>query len=142
MRQIRRQSKKCDLSNKDLSSQISQCYDRSFKESRDSYGPNNTFVWSANEKEGDLYWGAFHAYPKGGFVEILSHNMSESLITVMSLEVIPLLSVGLAFVQENKWIDRSTGAILISFTLYNANINRLGVVRLAFEFLPSGLVVT
>ena len=36
------------------------------------------------------------------------------------------------------WIDRSTRVVMVDFTVYNANVNLFCVVKLAFEFPPTG----
>ena len=40
--------------------------------------------------------------------------------------------------REYLWIDRSTRIVMVDFTVYNANINLFCVVKLAFEFQPTG----
>ena len=40
--------------------------------------------------------------------------------------------------REHLWIDRSTRVVMVDFTTYNANANLFCVVKLAFEFPPTG----
>lgn len=38
----------------------------------------------------------------------------------------------------NRWITRGTRAVIIDFTVYNANVNLFCVIKLIVEFLPTG----
>ena len=40
--------------------------------------------------------------------------------------------------REYLWIDRSTRVVMLDFTVYNANVNLFCVVKLTFEFPPTG----
>lgn len=42
---------------------------------------------------------------------------------------------------STRWIVRGTRAIFIDFSVYNGNTNLHAVVRLLFEFLPTGGVM-
>jgi len=67
-------------------------------------------------------------YPSEGFVVELPLEPSEA-------------STQLTRLQEFNWCDDRTRAVFAEFSLYNANVDHFAVVRYAFEFLPSGLVV-
>lgn len=41
----------------------------------------------------------------------------------------------------NRWITRGTRAVIIDFTVYNANVNLFCVAKLVAEFLPTGGVL-
>ena len=43
--------------------------------------------------------------------------------------------------QQNLWIDRNTRLILISFTVFNGNLDYFSVVRMAIEFPVSGACI-
>jgi polycystin 2 len=47
----------------------------------------------------------------------------------------------IAELKENLWIQSSTRAVFLDFTVYNANLNFFCVVTMIFEFPPSGGVV-
>ena len=46
----------------------------------------------------------------------------------------------MTYLQENHWIDSSTRVVIVSFSIYNVNLNVFGIVRLAVEFPPYGSV--
>lgn len=65
---------------------------------------------SSNKLGGILHWGLVGAYPGGGYYQDLVVDASESERLVKQL-------------QEKQWIDRATRAVLIEFSIYNANMN-------------------
>lgn len=48
----------------------------------------------------------------------------------------------LSTLRKLNWIDKQTRAVLIQFTIYNANTDLFGYFVLVFEFLPIGSVKT
>ncbi|EDV28218.1 uncharacterized protein TRIADDRAFT_53596 [Trichoplax adhaerens] len=71
------------------------------------------------------YWGQYHIYYGGGYVVELSRNESQSQLTLNQL-------------QQQGWIDHQTRAILIEFTIFNAQVNLFSVVTLLAEFPATG----
>ena len=43
--------------------------------------------------------------------------------------------------KEGLWIGRGTRYVTVDFTIYNANINLFCVIKLSFEFPPTGGIV-
>lgn len=71
------------------------------------------YRWTHSSSEtlgGILHWATVGAYPGGGYYQDLVVNASESLQIIKELE-------------EKKWIDRATRAVLVEFSIYNANMN-------------------
>lgn len=77
--------------------------------------------YTARELESWLTYGVVSVYPGGGYVVDLARNRNESL------EIIEKL-------KANIWIDRGTRAVLIEFTVYNANINMFSTAKYMFTF--------
>lgn len=75
------------------------------------------------------YTGQLATYGAGGYEQLLSTNKNVSRFIIHDL-------------KYNSWIDRSTRAVFIDFTLYNANINMFCIVKLVAEFLPTGGITT
>jgi polycystin 1L2 len=47
----------------------------------------------------------------------------------------------LSMLQDQGWIDESTRAVLVEFTLFNPNVNLFAYCTIAFEYLPVGSIV-
>ena len=58
-------------------------------------------------------------------------NLSKHFILCFAVKAVSAM-------KENMWIDEGTRAVMIDFTVYNANINLFCVVTLLFEFPPTG----
>ena len=90
-------------------------------------------------------FGAFYTtYPGSGYV--LDIEKASTVGNDLVLTVLPVdpprkpMNVTMQQVIDSKWIDVKTRAVFIDFTFYNPNINLFLVVRIAVEFLPSGIV--
>jgi hypothetical protein len=92
----------------------------------DSYGPgSDSFTW---KKGNETFWGKFDdVYPGGGYFAYIS---ADPVSRGQSLQ----------YLQDNNWVDSSTRVVVISFTIYNVNLNVFGIARLAIEFPPYGSV--
>ncbi|CAJ0572436.1 unnamed protein product, partial [Mesorhabditis spiculigera] len=101
-------------------------FSREIKECFASY----TFKWQSEEElsTGTIY-GQMGTYGGGGFVALLPMSNKSG-----ALEVIEKL-------LYNRWIERGTRAVLVDFSLYNANINLFCVCRLLFELPSTGGVI-
>ena len=103
------------------------------KEDRARFGPGyrrftGADAWryqSPKELGGADYWGKLGWFGGGGAVQNmdLRRNNTEAIIREL---------------REFLWIDRATRIVAIDFTVYNANVNLFCVVKLAFEFPPTG----
>lgn len=62
------------------------------------------------------YWGQVATYSGGGFYQDLSTEMNETKDMLSQL-------------KNNLWITRGTRAILIDFTVYNANLNLFCIAK-------------
>jgi len=72
------------------------------------------------------YRGSFALYDGESYSKIFS-NLADS-------------TVELDRMRNQGYLDRGTRCILLDFTVYNSNIAQFGVVRMSFEFAPSGAV--
>jgi len=131
-RQLRLKNDSCTV--RDLySDDIDFCYENIFTpkgEDKSAYGPDGMFQYSHNGANGDRYWSVDNTwYPDTGFIEdfpsndeTTARNLSQSL-------------------QENGWIDAGTRMVLVTFTLYNGNLQgTFAVVRAELEFSAAGVV--
>ncbi|XP_048463759.1 polycystic kidney disease and receptor for egg jelly-related protein-like [Rhincodon typus] len=72
--------------------------------------------------------GVYHVYPLGGYSLYFSPiSLQDSLIRFVGL-------------QNNSWIDRSTWAIIIETTIYNANVDLFCTISLILETAPLGVI--
>ena len=125
MKQIRVKDNECTIA-KSMKKNIPFCISESIKEDKTTYGPADIFKYSDDDEE-STFQSNFdqQEYSKGGFIiDIQLNDFNETMETISTL-------------KSGRWIDKKTRAIIISFTVYNPNINRLGVTRLVVEFLPS-----
>ena len=100
-------------------------------EDRHPFGPQNGTAWvhsDSNQLGGSSHWGKVGTYGGGGYVVNLGSSMLEASGVIADL-------------KHHKWITRGTRAIMIDFTVYNANINLFCVVRLLLEFPATGGVI-
>ena len=77
------------------------------------------FRWvfhTAKELGGSPQNGRLAAYDGGGYVQDLIGGNSSALVTISEL-------------RDGGWLDRSTRAVFIDFSLYNANVNLFCIVR-------------
>ena len=74
------------------------------------------FYTSSLKVQAPLISGLYSTYGAGGFVANLAYNKADT-------------SKILTYLQTNNWIDRSTRAIFVDFTTYNANINLFCQIR-------------
>lgn len=65
---------------------------------------------SSDALGGILHWGIVGSYPGGGYYQDLLVDALDSGLIVKDL-------------QEKQWIDRATRAVLVEFSIYNANMN-------------------
>lgn len=65
---------------------------------------------TAEKLENWYTWGIVSYYPGGGYIVDLSNTTNESHKIIEHL-------------KNTIWIDRGTRAVIIEFTVYNANIN-------------------
>jgi len=74
---------------------------------------------SEKELDGSSYNGQISDYGGGGYTQVLPLSHSEANAMIQSL-------------KDNLWIDRATRAVIVEFTVYNANINLFCVIRYSF----------
>ena len=70
-------------------------------------------------------WGLFHVYDGGGYVANLGYTNNTARPIISNL-------------RKFGWIDRQTRAILLQFSIYNANTGYLGIATYYYEILPTG----
>lgn len=88
-------------------------------EATEPFGQGNGTAWThydASELGGLFYWGKLAAYPSGGFYQDLMEQRAAS-------------ADALAALQELNWIDAASRAVLVEFTIYNANLNLFCVAK-------------
>ncbi|XP_013783094.1 polycystin-2-like [Limulus polyphemus] len=129
LRQLRVRNNSCIIPD-EFKRAITDCYNvySSKNEDTQSYGVYDGTAWNYNSAEklgGSNYWGMLAWYGKGGFYVDLGVNRSktEEILTELKLY---------------RWIDQASRAVFLDFTVYNANVNLFCVIRLVFEFPPTG----
>ena len=65
--------------------------------------------------EASKTYGQIDQYGAGGFYELLGHYKNESEPIIAKL-------------KQNRWVTRGTRAVIIDFTVYNANVNLFCVI--------------
>jgi len=136
MRQIKVTNSSClEHMNSDFKSAIRKCFAPYAEEYEDkvSYIPEHRkfteeSAWvyqSAEELETGTVDGELGTYGGGGYVQNFhfQKNVTEALLQEL---------------KANRWIDRGTRFLTIDLTVYNANINLFGVIKLVFEFPATG----
>ncbi|CAF1337534.1 unnamed protein product [Rotaria magnacalcarata] len=73
--------------------------------------------------------GEVSVYDQGGFIQILGLTKEKFLEEIQEL-------------KDNLWITRGTRAVLVDFTIYNANLNLFCQIQLIFEFPAVGGLIT
>ena len=81
------------------------------------------------ELRGFPYWGTLTMYSGSGYVANLGYNQISAYTVVADL-------------HSNGWLDIQTRAVLVEFTVYNANTNLFGILSYFIEFGPSSEAVT
>nr|AKN21727.1 PKD2-1 [Schmidtea mediterranea] len=132
IRQLRIGSNTCQIPSF-FKNSMSNCYgDYSFSNlNKSDFGISNSTAWSytpPNSTYSSSFSATFATYDDGGFIQVLSRN---------SLETISILSN----LQNNLWLDHGTRAVFIDLTVYNANVNLYCVIKLIFEFPPTGGII-
>ena len=84
---------------------------------------------TASELNGYPVVGTYNSYWGGGYVYEMRGQKS-------------YVKGNLTLLQINNWIDRQTRAVIIEFSIFNPNINLIGVAEITVEFLPTGSIVT
>lgn len=102
-----------------------QCYayfDREH-ENKESFGYKNSSAWHyqygthENDVEGvDYIRGRFGLYPTNSFGHVLSVDKASNKATIKEL-------------YDGNWIDRATRAIIVEFSVYNANLDMLSFAQ-------------
>ncbi|XP_068089253.1 polycystin-2 isoform X2 [Hyperolius riggenbachi] len=118
----------------DLRDEIKECYDMYSVKSEDTapFGLRNGTAWTyskENDLNGSSQWGLLTIYSGGGYYLDLCKNREEAAVQIATL-------------KNNMWLDRGTRAVFIDFSVYNANINLLCIVRLLVEFPATGGLIT
>ena len=70
--------------------------------------------------------GAYHIYSGGGYELRLKGQIKK-------------LNLKLKHLQENNWIDNRTRALITEFSVYNAQANLFGIVKIVAEFIGGGI---
>ena len=74
------------------------------------------------------YLGKVNTYKGGGYVFNFYCNPEKSLLKLQEL-------------KDHDWLDTQTRAVIVEFTVYNANSNLFGSVIMLQEFLATGVPV-
>uniref|UniRef100_W6NCG4 Polycystin cation channel domain containing protein n=1 Tax=Haemonchus contortus TaxID=6289 RepID=W6NCG4_HAECO len=101
-------------------------------EDRQTFGPGNSeaYVWqSASVLMTETISGTITSYTGGGFLLQLPLDDPTKARTLLE------------GVKSNRWIDRGTRAIIIDFSMFNANSNLFSIARLLLELPASGGVL-
>lgn len=89
------------------------------------------FSWvyhSPEETDSATYRGMTNSYDGSGYYQDLRSWRNESEIIIHDL-------------KYQLWITRATRAVFLDFAVYNANLNLFCIVKLTFEFPPTGGII-
>ena len=143
LRQIRSKPFRCRVPSgaKHITSECSGSRNYDFEDYRDycaGWSRKESFFGSCNMSEFHFsssdelqtysYTGKMGTYSGGGYVILLSGLQSDILKRLKRL-------------QELKWIDKYTRAIMLEFSVYNLNVNLFGICVLLNEFMEGGGVI-
>ena len=111
-------------------------YNYSWKLYNSSYKPEYKFervyqafqYSSASELDGFPVSGIDDLFSSGGYVFEMRGQIS-------------YLKGNLTLLEKYNWIDRQTRAIIVDLSIFNPNINLIGVAEIIVEFLPTGTIV-
>ncbi|XP_023329307.1 polycystic kidney disease 2-like 1 protein [Eurytemora carolleeae] len=139
LRQLRVRNDSCEIPS-NFQGTILSCwaqYDEAYEDKSDFFpgyrSKTDIKAWSYNTAE-DLgvvnlaITGEVGTYSGNGAVQNLGSDKNSSQDILHEL-------------KEALWISRSTRAVMIDFTLYNANLNLFCVINMLFEFPPTGGVL-
>ncbi|KAL6740488.1 hypothetical protein Aduo_013839 [Ancylostoma duodenale] len=133
IRMLKVTNNSCTVANS-FAREIIECFSNYNPSVEDKYpfGPADSepYIWQDEEKllTKPIY-GTITLYSGGGFVLRLPvDNYDEAAALIKG-------------VKSNRWIDRATRAIIIDFTLFNANVNLFCIARLLLELPASGGVM-
>ena len=73
--------------------------------------------------------GRLGVYSGAGSIQILKERRNVTKLIIREL-------------KEGLWIKRGTRYVAVDFTLYNANLNYFCIVKLSFEFPPTGGIMS
>ena len=111
---------------------FTECFGKYGKSSEDRAAfkvGNETLTYQTADELDELWtWGKLHKYRGGGFVVDLPPNYDAALEKVQYLE-------------DNRFLDRASRALFLTFSVYNANTNLFSVVQMMFEMPGTGSVV-
>lgn len=141
MRQVRVKANSNCLVNKQFNGIVDRCYGEfdTSHEATESFGPWNdtstnvssAFRWQSSEElckaallEGYCISGAA-SYPASGY----AYDFSMDSATAMQ---------ELKYLQDNRWIDLQTRAIIIEFLVYDASVELLAAAQLTSSIAPTG----
>ncbi|BES96951.1 Hypothetical protein NTJ_09764 [Nesidiocoris tenuis] len=108
------------------------CFDyfREEIEDKEPFGlKTDSWIYKEPDANERIYHGHFGAYDGGGYQFEFSRNSRETW-------------KGLRELQDNVWIRYGTRAVFLDFAIYSANANLLCVVKLLFELIPTGGVIS
>ncbi|KXJ23969.1 polycystic kidney disease 2-like 1 protein [Exaiptasia diaphana] len=129
IRQVRVRNDSCEV-HSDFKSVIKECYAPYSESSEDTspFGKMNGSAWEYKDQkilQSRSYWGRMATYAGGGFTQLLAKKKDKTKEIFADL-------------KQNLWLNRGTRAVFIDFSVYNANINLFCIVRLLFEYPPTG----
>ncbi|CAH8623692.1 unnamed protein product [Schistosoma rodhaini] len=136
LRQLRVDPSQCDIP-KQMKGVIKKCYPVYSTKARftkpieiqGNITPNYTKnAWNFRDSDvtGATGYSAPYGYYDGsGYIQDLSRSNDETVAILNEL-------------FQGRWIDQSTRALFIDFTIYNANINIFIIVKIIFEMPESG----
>ena len=79
------------------------------------------------QREAKATKGDFGYYTGGGYLLKLKGNIAELKERIETL-------------QTNNWIDNRTRALITEFSVYNAQVNMFGVVKIVAELIGGGVL--
>ncbi|VDP37063.1 unnamed protein product [Schistosoma curassoni] len=136
LRQLRVDPSQCDIP-KQMRGVIEKCYPvystkARFTKSIQIQGnitpiyTKNAWDFSDSHVTGATSYSAPYGYYDGsGYIQDLSRSNDETVAILNEL-------------FQGRWIDQSTRALFIDFTIYNANVNIFVIVKIIFEMPESG----
>merc|ERR1719316_387361 len=101
-------------------------YSEQLTETQESFGPKKKFRWS-EDGDGSPHSGKLASYSPNGFMQTFSTNKTRTNMEMRAL-------------KEEDFLDATTRAVMVDFTIWNSNLGLYAVSRVVHEFAPSGAV--
>eukprot|EP01006_Ploeotia_vitrea_P012594 TRINITY_DN33304_c0_g1_i1.p1 TRINITY_DN33304_c0_g1~~TRINITY_DN33304_c0_g1_i1.p1 ORF type:complete len:779 (+),score=407.94 TRINITY_DN33304_c0_g1_i1:183-2339(+) len=118
------------------------CYDTFSRadESTAAFGDSKEFRWSDDPQASinKALLDPSTRYGPGGFLQVIAMPPNGGNVTTFESRTRTMIQN----LRDQDWLDAASAALFIDFTLFNANTQLFATVRIQFEFLKTGGVLT